>query len=1601
MGHQLPQSPVHKRRLKRPLGHPDKQKKSVSPESTSPIIQSKTIVGEKREAENANSDEDDTPLFQNRFFNRQRRKRVCIEDELMDELTNDLSIAQATTIDSTPEKVKMPVAAVNFSTQSNVKMINLPISETEPISKESEPILQKLSDYMTMICNEQTEIRNSQSTINPIFPEADTNVIPLSVLRQFTILVVKTVQAKCFRNADQHQFGQILSRMEYAIGCIVDLDILEEYAKETDEAQKMSKTIAWLEKLSYGIEISVLVVDLLAVCRVNKQDVPKGLITTCLRLVKSQLESLIYPLIDLTSLEDDPTSLNNDLRRFLNSVEASPPARRNLSGILPLITRFLRRSFVLLQQDEIDDHGILIVGYISMGPFFHDYTESNTSCLIRNSADSTVNPFEQMKFSALDMLTTLFGNYPQHRRWILDEILTGMGNLTTMDRSVKRYRLSDGRSLHVMSALWIQLVQSCCAPTTIVADRGWLRKWELKQQRFQKDNETKQLAGLEEKLVQKAAEVWKTGIEAAAQTATYFLDFLMAKCRSRKKDTYSVAEYRMIMESTVEDILVVLSDPSWPAAELILRTFTKLLVAVIESGTSDIYLKSLAIEWLGTIACTIKMGCNRLSGEKGQFTPEWVYKLNEQLPTEITQDTALNSLEFLAQCQMKLYNHVENSNVDPSLTKFYLASWGYTDTMICSFDFPELNREDIGLLSELLASRQPLYNSFQFLISHIMACLDNDSVSYRVKALRSMGRIATEVPTVLDEPRIRNPIIKRIHDASPSVRDAALEVMARYLGRQETLSLPIYNIVSERIMDTAMTVRKRLVKLLRELHAKCDDRAIKIDISAKLIQRIGDNEISISEAALKATQEILFHPFREIDNDGNDAFGSSYQHFPKERKRQITELTLLITGATTRDISSLTQSSALIQILQKTVAGCDSRTMVWYKMVFQWIVDALFEHMLLLDEQGNTEGFLCCLTTVYAFTKTSPDILRETHISMLEPYLSITEEDDWRIARYVLMIYRDVLPRRRYHDPDFVAQVEQALQQLLSRCPLDMIQSTVSCLCAIIDNISKRYNLLIKMLGACLGKLQQDRAQMSNGKPPARSITAIRKMLLISSLLCRYFDFDEKRKTEPVKLRALDIVHKQSITKLAFDLILYFASSLDETTPFNQIMATALQSLGHLYAAHPTFVIEKTSTELMDKLFESGSEPMKVQLLRVFVEFLAAEENRIEKQEEVAGQSLHTKLIDVETLMGNTEEFSELGVNGSLMQRYFRRILKCALEKTPDIRYAAFEVVSVVVNQGLAHPVLVKMNDLIISCVDNNSFGILLKCMPAVVAAETSSDITLRNKAYYLHRFAHDKYGPLLYSNFGEHISTAYEYQKLMADDKIEGYGKRGSDAKVDSLFALPFSVFRQKKKIKLDFLCALVKPFDFDMKVTKEEEVNVEFLKFLAESIITLDFSMLEEILCVLNGMDRILMTVGADLLSSIQIFRKKGLLSKPNDMNEFGRVPSGHNNVSMDPAYAMTAKTAIAMSILLYVRELLMDVYSISNDEIQSYSSTDQLKSRTISRDNETVRLVDWTELEYFKIDRLNHASAADGCRKFEDMMMESAGMDSRKSRKYKELT
>lgn len=467
-------------------------------------------------------------------------------------------------------------------------------------------------------------------------------------------------------------------------------------------------------------------------------------------------------------------------------------------------------------------------------------------------------------------------------------------------------------------------------------------------------------------------------------------------------------------------------------------------------------------------------------------------------------------------------------------------------------------------------------------------------------------------------------------------------------------------------------------------------------------------------------------------------------------------------------------------------------------------------------------------------------------------------------------------------------------------------------------------------------------------------------MLMICGLLCQHFEFDKKREQKPQEMQALNLVYKGEINILVFDLLQFFTGDImDDLKEEGMTMRmTALQGLGYFFASYPTFMISKTSLALMDKIFEQGTNELQTQLMCVFQEFLAAEEKRIDKREENAGETIQFNGIDVDTLLGNTEECAELGVNGSLMQRYLKRILKCALSKSDELRYAAFEVVSAIIHQGLAHPVL---------------------CMPVIVAAETSPDIILRNKAYYLHKYTHDKYGSILYTRMGEYLSTSYDYQKLLFDDGyVQGYGKRGGDAKVDPVLGLTFSVLKDKKRPKFDFLGALVKPFNFDLKNSDPEDIDINYLKYLAENAITLDLSTTDEVLNMVYYMDRTLMTLGADLLSYIQFLKKQGILKRIDD-NE-----SESDQDELDQDFILASKTSIALCILMYVKNLLVELYDIPDDEIREFNPNIKKKARDVTKDLEMEGLIDWKQLLYFERGKLDKITASDACYKFEYLIM-----------------
>jgi hypothetical protein len=162
-----------------------------------------------------------------------------------------------------------------------------------------------------------------------------------------------------------------------------------------------------------------------------------------------------------------------------------------------------------IQQEDVSDDMVITLSYISIPPFF-----LQSKLLMDTGAKSphdhmqtSDNPIDEVKASAMDVLRCVFSKYPKHRSWIIDEILANVIHVSTDVEFENRYRIASGTSIHAISALVLQIVQ-CCTDTDRSNERSWTQKWELKYQKSN-DNRTKLNESLINKVVTDSYLVWE------------------------------------------------------------------------------------------------------------------------------------------------------------------------------------------------------------------------------------------------------------------------------------------------------------------------------------------------------------------------------------------------------------------------------------------------------------------------------------------------------------------------------------------------------------------------------------------------------------------------------------------------------------------------------------------------------------------------------------------------------------------------------------------------------------------------------------------------------------------------------------------------------------------------------------------------------------------------------------------------------------------------------------------------------------------------------------------------------------------------------------
>lgn len=168
------------------------------------------------------------------------------------------------------------------------------------------------------------------------------------------------------------------------------------------------------------------------------------------------------------------------------------------------------------------------------------------------------------------------------------------------------------------------------------------------------------------------------------------------------------------------------------------------------------------------------------------------------------------------------------------------------------------------LIAQYLASKRPFSQSFDNYLQKIILVVREQSIGIRTKAMKCLAMIVEVDPSILTRKDMKIGVSQKFLDASISVREAAVDLVGKYVLSSSELIDQYYEMLSKRILDTGVSVRKRVIKILRDICIEYPNFDKIPEICVKMIRRVNDEE-GIQKLVTEVFMRMWFTPCSDND----------------------------------------------------------------------------------------------------------------------------------------------------------------------------------------------------------------------------------------------------------------------------------------------------------------------------------------------------------------------------------------------------------------------------------------------------------------------------------------------------------------------------------------------------------------------------------------------------------------------------------------------------------------------------------------------------------------------------------------------------------------
>ncbi|XP_060588229.1 nipped-B-like protein B isoform X3 [Ruditapes philippinarum] len=1361
------------------------------------------------------------------------------------------------------------------------------------------------------------------------------SLISRSVLSELTSETAKLKSMGVLNQIPANTLVKLLTILQWNIrdGTKLLPSLNQENEDEDEEGQKLWREIA-MERVGRSIDAALTAIYIMTSSKMPKQVFIEDVIDRIVMFGKFQLQNTIYPEFDpvyrINPKDKDGYHSSSKMKRS----RASQVKHKSSISLYNKLTDLVGNLAELVEIQELTDTIILQMSTLGVAPFF-------------------VENVSELQLNAMKLVTTVFAHYDKHRQLVLEDIFSSLARLPSSKRNLRSYRLNAGEHIQMVTALALQLIQCVVKLPQPKSDDDPVEEEQIEEAAKSKRDKHGRNKRKSDPLDPDVIIV--TSYETAIRTGYNFLSVFLKKCTVKGEE-----DYRSLFENFVHDLLSTVNKPEWPASELLLSLLGRILVQQFSNKSIEMSLRTSALEYLGIVAARLRKDAvsSQLSQE---IIDDIVTKVNHESDKEDDEEVKRSTRSGRKSPEEEVQEPDETQSLQKAMLdylsyhgasepaylfarQFYIAQWFRDTTKEAAkkhqkadedFDAEEEEKStenladteartkfllsqvetsykpyssykplpskldyDSGcLVARYLSSKRPFAQSFDIYLGQILKVLAENAVAIRTKAMKCLTSVVEADPGVLARPDMERGVHGRFLDPSTSVREAAIELVGKFILIRPELIPQYYNMLSERILDTGISVRKRVIKIFRDIFNEKPDFNKIPDMCVKMIRRVNDED-GIKKLVNEVFQTMWFTPLSSREKDSSKLI---------QRVVNITEVV-----AASKDTGFEFIEQLLDNLLKKDEHGNYNKSAL---TSCRQIVDCLVENVLRLEEtsvDGKCSNRLsACLSTLFLFGKIKPDLMLE-HAQTLQPYLNIkcSNQGDFYVLHYVARILELVIPLMDHPSENFLAQVEEDMIKLILNHGMMVLESCVSCLGAVVNNVSHNYPLVKDCFQKFFGYLVK--FQSYHQEHPTVPLQGNRKPTLLRSLftvglMCKHFNFET---TE------LQDDGDTSLKEKIFDVLIYYTEHPDE-----DVQSKALTGLGFLAVRHYEYMLGRTLKTMYSEHLTNPDSPIKLkcQVLKNLSYYLVEEEVRMAKSD--ADWKKHAKEEDLKE-MGDVQS----GMASTIMQVYLKEVLEVFFSSKSQVRLEALNVIQLVLKQGLIHPV---------------------QCVPYLISMATDSEAPIRVKAEQQLQEIEKKYPGFIHSKALQGIKMCFRLQRLIQGSEGNNFVVRGlhnPDDNSSSLNAFLYNILRTNRSHRRAILTSLLNLLDDSARINLPEQM------YIADNLAFFLYQTQDEPLFIIHQIDIIVSVSGSNLLQSFREMLSNPHATENGVLNDKPTMYYDEDDDDKDILLSRLPKDITPLKeiiwiaqgciLLLYLKQHLKDMYGFTDGKIQNYSPTEAAK-------------------------------------------------------------